>query len=54
MNCNECKHRMQRVFEKCRPTLWKDTVSEKICRTPMCAFYEPIKENQNEQESSSG
>jgi hypothetical protein len=39
------------VFEKCRPTLWKETLGH-INREPLCAFYEPINKEEDNNEAA--
>jgi hypothetical protein len=43
MNCDNCKHRMNRIFEKCRPWNFVGGTNH------MCVLYEPM-EGVNESE----
>lgn len=53
-NCENCVHRMQKVLtDSCKLLQWK-TKSEEGSEANWCAFYEPIKENENESKNGSG
>ncbi len=47
-DCKDCQHRMERVFEKCRPITWRNGLPFE------CALFTLKKENQNGKEISNG